>query len=162
MKNLPLLLLGAGAVYFIAKKPAKASTKETSVKKESEVQGNYIGSKEIGYKIDDYTLTVYNRQQALDYAYQIGVKYASKGPKYVSDVLIGSQTEILNKFGLEKDVRFIFDLLVYGFSGISSSVNNPNYDKTYLIPILEQFHIDLIKLGWDNEEFLNSMKIELL
>jgi hypothetical protein len=161
--NLPLLLLGAGAVYFITKKPAIIKTKkEISIEKESEVQGNHIGSKDIGYKIDNSTLTVYDRQKALDYAYQTGVKYTYKGQNYVSNILIGSQIDTLNKLTTESDIRFIFDLLIYGFSGMSHTINNPNYDKMYLIPLLEQFHIDLINLGSGNEEFLKSLKIKLL
>jgi hypothetical protein len=167
MKNLPLLLLGAGAVYFIAKKPGKVSTST----KEDSTGLNQIGSEKVGYKIVEqkfgvskethFVITVYNRQQALDYAYNTGIKYANNGPGYVANLLIGSQFDLLRKLNLDQDFKFVFDLLVYGYSGMSSVIKNKEFDDKVL-NLLNQFVLDMINLGLTDEEFLKYFKVSLL
>ena len=85
MKNLPLLLLGAGAVYFIAKKPAKVSS--TASTKEKLNSTSDINQK--GYTITNCSLKVNDLQKSLDYAYESGVKYGSKGPDYIINLIFG-------------------------------------------------------------------------
>lgn len=127
MKNLPLLLLGAGAVYFIAKKPAKTSTKESLT-----IAPGQIGSKDIGYKIVDCKLTIYDKQKAFDYAFKLGADGAlvnnvdenTWSTKPIKKKLIGdciaSDKNVKILITSKEKAHFIFELFRNLFSGIFS------------------------------------------
>jgi hypothetical protein len=154
MKTLPLLLLGAGAVYFIAKKPAKTSitTKEKS-------HSTYdINQK--GYEITNCSLKVYDLQKSLDYAYEAGVKYGSKGPDYVINFIFGlcltkDKIWLLTNDGHDK---FIFEMVKYGLSGLYSKTSEIDLVKKEnlrlsLLAILIDLSTKLIELGSDESSF---------
>lgn len=164
MKNLPLLLLGAGAVYFIAKKPAKASA--TSIKEDTIAPGQ-IGSKETGYKIVNCKLTIYDKQKAFDYAFKLGAENAMPNvdeytwsSKVVTQKLIGDcfGSEITAKMLInsKEKASFIFELIKHLYSGIVSE--SAEFEEN-AISMLEQMKNNFQKiLGYDTSSF----KVELV
>ena len=94
MGNLPLLLLGVGAVYFITKKPAKTTTST----KEDSIASGQIGSKDVGYKIVNCKLTIYDKQKAFNYAFKLGAENAMPNvDEYTWSSKVVTQKLILSK-----------------------------------------------------------------
>lgn len=166
MKNLPLLLLGAGAVYFIAKKPAKVSTTST---KEDAIAPGQIGSKEIGYKIVNCKLTIYDKQKAWNYAFKLGADGAevnnvdeytwSTKPlkmKLVGDCF-GSEVTVKSLINSKEKAFFIFELFRYLDSGITSK--SDVYDENAALSSIESFKDNIEKLfKYD----VSNYKVELI
>jgi hypothetical protein len=152
MKNLPLLLLGAGAVYFIAKKPAKVS--------KTNISDPIIGTSSKGYEITNCSLKVYDLQKSLDYAYEAGVKYGNKGPDYVINFIFGlcltkDKIWLLIDGGHDK---FIFEMVKYGLSGLYSKTSEIDLIKKEnlrlsLLAILIDLRTKLMELGSDESSF---------
>lgn len=167
MKNLTLLLLGAGAVYFIAKKPAKAST--TPSKESSDIVPGQIGSKEIGYKIVNCKLTIYDKQKAYNYAFKLGVDGAEVNnvdeytwsTKPLKKKLVGEciDAEILAKIlmSTKEKAFFIFELFKYLLSGITSK--SEIYTSEQALKTIQQFKDNVQKvLGYDTSDY----KVEII
>jgi hypothetical protein len=153
MKTLPLLLLGAGALYFVAKKPAKVS--KTNISDPS----NIVSSK--GYEITNCSLKVYDLQKSLDYAYEAGVKYGSKGPDYVINFIFGlclTKDKLWLLVDGDQNDKFIFEMVKYGLSGLYSKTleTDPVKKKDLrlgLLAILIDLRIKLIESGSDESSF---------
>lgn len=164
MKNLPLLLLGAGAVYLAAKKPTKVSTKENLT-----IAPGQIGSKDIGYKIVDCKLTIYDKQKAFDYAFKLGadgvepnnVDEYTWSTKPLKKKLIGEciDAEILAKLlmNTKEKAFFVFNLFKYLLSGIVSKSEVFTSDQA--LTNIQQFKDSVQKLlGYDTSAY----KVELI
>jgi hypothetical protein len=164
MKNLPLLLLGAGAVFLVAKKPAKVSTKESLT-----IAPGQIGSKDQGYKIVDCKLTIYDKQKAFDYAFKLGADGAEPNnvdeytwsTKPLKKKLVGEciDAEILAKLlmSTKEKAFFIFELFKYLLSGITSK--SEVYTSDQAIESIQQFKDNVQKLlGYDTSAY----KVELI
>lgn len=165
MKNLPLLLIGAGAVYFLAKKPVKTST----ATKEESIASGQIGSKDTGYKIVDCKLTIYDKQKAFDYAFKLGVDSTSpdynKGntwsTKPLKKKLVGDciSSEISAKIlmNTKEKALFVFELFRYLYSGIA--LQSDVFDETTALDSIQQFKDNTEKLlGYNTSDF----KVELI
>ena len=168
MKTLPLLLLGAGAVYFIAKKPAKVSTTST---KEDSIASGQIGSKDVGYKIVNSKLTIYDKQKAWDYAFKVGADGAEVNnvddntwsPSPLREKLFGGylETELSVKtlMKTKEQALFLFDLMRFLYSGIASKLIDFEKDEDNGLPTLKGFRSNIAKItGFDVSDF----KVELI
>lgn len=163
MGNLPLLLLGAGAVYFITKKPAKTATST----KEDSIAPGQIGSKDLGYKIVDCKLTIYDKQKAFDYAYELGVDNAFgiklDGTEPLKETLFGGclQKELTVKalMKTKEKALFVFDLMRFLYSGIVSKSIEFGEDEDNGFPTLQGFKDNIAKItGFDVSDF----KVEII
>jgi hypothetical protein len=166
MGNLPLLLLGAGAVYFITKKPAKvsiASTKEPVI-----IKPGQSGSNLMGFKIAACNLTIYNKQKALDYAFKLGADatkpdynggnnwdISSLKEKLISDC-IETEEDAKILMDTKEKALFVFDLMKYLYSGISSK--SISFDQ-FGLDNMQKFKDTVNKIfGYDVSDF----KIEII
>lgn len=128
MKNLPLLLLGAGAVYFIAKKPTKVPTTTSTAPKKDNVETKSESDTAIkrqGYQIKDCVLIISNKQEAYDYAFKYGASF-DKGPGDELDLIkkelfgdcldtIGSTKKLVGKYF--DYAIFVFNMFKNAYSG---------------------------------------------
>ena len=153
MKTLPLLLLGAGALYFVAKKPAKVS--KTNISDPS----TPVSSK--GYEITNCSLKVYDLQKSLDYAYEAGVKYGSKGPDYVINFIFGlclTKDKIWLLVDGDQNDKFIFEMVKYGLSGLYSKTSQMGIAerenlRQMLLAFMMDLEVKLIESGSDKSSF---------
>ncbi len=127
--NLPIILIGGGLLYVLLNK--KSSTNTNPLKKESNStqsnNSNVIGSKEIGYTIQNCQLTIYDSDKALEYAFEQGRQLVIKKSLSANELkikLIGDCLSTIQKrtclFSSTKNAHFIFDLIRYGYSGAYS------------------------------------------
>lgn len=125
MKTLPLLLLGAGAVYFIAKKPAKTSTKTLDEKDEKvNTPETEVILKRQGYQIKNCELTIVSKQDAFDYAFKYGSTFGNKFESVKKELFddcldtIGSTKKLVNNH--HDKAIFIFNMFKNAYSGLAS------------------------------------------
>ena len=158
MGNLPLLLLGVGAVYFITKKPAKVS--------KTNISDPLVTTPSKGYTITNCSLKVHDLQKSLDYAYESGIKYGNKGPDYVINLLFGlclTKNKIWLLVDGDQNDKFIFEMVKYGLSGLYSKTSETDPMKKeelrkMLLAILIDLEMKLVESGSDKSSFY----IELL
>ena len=151
---LPLFALGIGAWFL-----SKPKTTQT----ESKSKGIVIGSKERGYIITNCNLVIYDKQKALDYAFNLGVSVDTSvdwNTKVLKFNLFGdclSSEEKGKKLITNKEkALFVFDLLKFLNSGISS--NDQSFDETALLQLI-QTKENIAKItGIDTSDF----KVELV
>lgn len=163
MKNLPLLILGAGAALFFSR-----ATKPLIIKTPKEiVYDDQIGSKEVGYKIVDCSLTIYDKQKAYNHAFKLGADNALgiklDGVKPLKETLFGGclEKELTVKalMTTKEKALFIFDLMRFLYSGIvSKSIEfEEDYDNGF--PTLQGFKNNIAKItGFDVSDF----KVEVI
>ena len=163
MKTLQLLLLGAGAALFLSR-----ATKPLIIKTPKEiVYDDQIGSKEVGYKIVDCSLTIFNKQKAFNYAYELGVDNAFgiklDGTEPLKETLFGGclQKELTVKalMKTKEKALFVFDLMRFLYSGIVSKSIEFGEDEDNGFPTLQGFKDNIAKItGFDVSDF----KVELI
>lgn len=161
-----LALAGLFAAFTLGK---KSSSKPTSSKESSDIAPGQIGSKDIGYKINDCKLTIYDKQKALDYAFKLGVDGTSpdynKGntwstkplkKKLVGDC-ISSEISAKTLMNTKEKALFVFELFRYLYSGIA--LQSDVFDETTALDSIQQFKDNTEKLlGYDTSDF----KVELI
>ncbi len=159
MKILPLLLLGGGA-YFLTKKKPKASgstTSNDSNKSDLPVQG---------FIIKDCELIDFNQDLAYDYAYSAGVSFYNQNKEVNLDKFrnqlfgdcLASLVSLKKLMSSTKNAKFIFDVIRYGYSGITQEANKiQNSDKYYLSELQKIYDYFKSQLG-----FFPVVQIELV
>lgn len=118
--NLPLMLIGGGLIYLFVN---KSSTK-TKVKNSP---SNIIGSKEIGYVIQNCKLTIYDPDVAFEYAFEKGKQLTISKSLSVTKLKIELFGDCFSTFDKRKcllssndNAQFIYELIRHGYSGAYS------------------------------------------
>ena len=117
MKNLPLLLLGAGAVFLVAKKPAAKTGNSEAIPKNATLSA---GSKEIGYAIYDCEkLVIFDSKKAYDHVFDLGstLDQANKLDDLLFGVCFDSPEDILKfkqMINTKEKAIFVFNLFNSG------------------------------------------------
>lgn len=172
MKNLPLLLLGAGAVYFIAKKPDIKTSKKESSSKEEDTQEKetpvVLPGQAKGYNIDGCKLTIYNKQKAYAYAFKLGADNSlpdynegnTWSTKPLKKTLVGdcisSEENAKSLMNTKEKAFFIFELFKNLYSGITSK--SIVFEEN-AIDSIQQFKNSVAKVfGYDVSDF----KVEII
>lgn len=161
-----LALAGLFAAFTLGK---RSSSKTTSAKESLDIVHGQIGSKEIGYKIVNCKLTIYDKQKAWNYAFKLGADDAlinnideytwSTKPikkKLVGDCF-GSEVTVKSLINSKEKAFFIFELFRYLNSGIASK--SEVYDTIAALNDIESFKSNIEKvLSYDTSNY----KIELI
>lgn len=160
MKNLPLLLLGAGAVYFIAKKPAAKTGNSEAIPKNATLSA---GSKEIGYAIYDCEkLVIFDSKKAYDHVFDLGstLDQANKLDDLLFGVCFDSPEDILKfkqMINTKEKAILVFNLFKYLLSGYGK--NHQDYDtQDEILAELNSIKIKMTSFGHNSTDF----KVEII
>lgn len=160
MKNLPLLLLGAGAVYLVAKKPSTKTTSTETIPKNATLSA---GSKEIGYAIYDCEkLVIFDSKKAYNHAFDLGSTLDQ--PNKLDDLLFGvcfDSPEDISKFkqmiNTKEKAILVFNLFKYLLSGYGK--NHQDYDtQDEILAELNSIKIKMTSFGYNSNDF----KVEII
>lgn len=125
--NLPVILIGGGLLYFIINKNSSKPKVLNSQNPSQNTNSNIIGSKKVGYVIQNCKLTIYDPDIAYEYAFQQGkelIKGGSFSTNKLKNTLLGDCFSTLEKrkclLVSNDTAKFIYELIRYGYSGAYS------------------------------------------